>query len=354
MLTPEVSKERVDGFLADHFASIERATEHQGDSYQRVIRIAGEVALNGGKRLRPYMSMLTYEAYSGEGGENILPVAVAQEVMHLAMLVHDDIMDGDVVRHGHPNVTGRVLEVYAPLIEDEEERRRRAEHAAILVGDLLVGEAYGLTDDIEGIDPKVMGNTRRLFRTAMRTVVGGQLHDIEAPFVGAKAESPRRIAHDKTAHYTFVTPLLVGATMAEAPQQELDTLQEIGEKVGIAYQLRDDILGVFGDPNKTGKSADGDLREGKRTLLAEVFDDIASPEEKAHFSMLQDYARMHPQEQAPVKRMRRLLKPARHVVEREIHVSHGDVSRLVGTLAIESQYRGALKKLVVRSLDRDH
>jgi len=354
MLTPEVSKQYVDGFLTDHFASIERATQHQGESYQRIIRIAGEVALNGGKRLRPYMSMLTYEAYGGRSGEAILPVAAAQEVMHLAMLVHDDIMDGDTVRHGHPNVTGRVLEIYEPLLFDEEERRRRAEHVALLVGDLLVGEAYGLTDDLEGFDSKVMGDTRRLFRDAMRTVVGGQLHDIEAPFVGDAAESPRRIAHDKTAHYTFVTPLLVGATLAEAPEEELEKLRTIGEKVGTAYQLRDDVLGVFGNPARTGKSADADLREGKHTVLAEAFNAIASPDEKAHFAALQDYARARPEEQAPVKRMRHLLRPARHVVEQEIRGTHREVRRLVGALAIESDYRGALKKLVVKSLDRDH
>lgn len=354
MLSPEVSKNRIDIFLGDHFDSLEAATKHQGDSYQRVIGISKDVAMAGGKRLRPYMSMLMYEAYSGKDSQQILPVAAAQEVMHLAMLVHDDIMDGDLVRHGQPNVTGRVLAEYEPLIADEHDRRRRAEHAALLVGDLLVGEAYGLTDDVEGIDPKVMSRTRRLFRTAMRTVVGGQLHDAEAPFMANDAVSPRSIAHDKTAHYTFVTPLLVGATLAEAPDDELDKLQHIGEKTGIAYQLRDDILGVFGDPSVTGKSADGDLREGKRTLLSEVFGTIATQEEKEQFDVLQNYIRAYPEERTPTRHMRQLLRPAQQVVEREIHETHEEVSRLIGALAIRTDYRRALKKLVIRSLERDH
>lgn len=354
MLTPEVSKARIDTFLGDHFASLEQATQHQGESYQRVIGIGRDVALAGGKRLRPYMSMLMYEAYSGKSSETILPVAAAQEVMHLAMLVHDDIMDGDLVRHGQLNVTGRVFAEYEPFIPDEEERRRRAEHAALLVGDLLVGEAYGLTDDVDGIDPKVMGQTRRLFRSAMRTVVGGQLHDAEAPFMGDQAVSPRQIAHDKTAHYTFVTPLLVGATLAEAPDSELEKLQKIGEKTGIAYQLRDDILGVFGDPVATGKSIDGDLREGKRTLLKEVFNETATLEERAQFEVLQNYIQRYPDERPPTKHMRELLKPAHAVVEQEIREAHSEVSRLIGELALRSDYRRALKKLVVRSLERDH
>lgn len=354
MLTPEVSKERVDHFLAQHFTLLKQETEHQGEAYQRMIRVAQDVVLAGGKRLRPYMSMLMYEAYSGNDGEAVLPVAVAQEVMHSAMLIHDDVMDGDFVRHGQPNVTARAIELYEPFLTDKEERLRRGEHAALLVGDLLIGEAYGLTDDIKGIDSEVMGRVRRLFRAATRTVVGGQLYDVEATFLGKQAASPRRIAHDKTAHYTFVTPLLVGATLAEAPETELIKLQEIGEKTGIAYQLRDDALGVFGDPAVTGKSSDGDLREGKQTLLTEVFDDTAGPEEKAQFTALQSRIRAHPEEQAPVKRMRRLLKPARLIVEQEIDMAHDEVSRLIGALAIQSDYREALKKLVARSLKRTH
>lgn len=354
MLTPEVSRERVDNFLSDHFASLEQATLHQGEAYQRMIGITRDVALAGGKRLRPFMSMLMYEAYSGNSSEKVLPVAAAQEVMHLAMLIHDDIMDGDLVRHGEPNVTARVFEEYKDLIPDEVERRRRAEHSALLMGDLLVGEAYGLTDDIDGIDPRVMGRTRRLFRTAMRTVVGGQLDDFEAPFIGERAASPRRIAHDKTAHYTFVTPLLVGATLAEAPGEELDKLQKIGETTGIAYQLRDDILGVFGDPKVTGKSADGDLREDKRTLLSEVFGSVASAEEKERFEMLQGYMRTYPDDPTPARHLRTLLQPAKQIVEREIQGSRTEVTQLIGELAVRSDYRRALKKLVVRSLDRDH
>ena len=353
MLTPEVSKDRIDTFLRGHFASLERATEHQGQAYQRLIRIAGEVALAGGKRLRPYMSMLMYEAYTERDSEIILPTAASQEVMHLAMLVHDDIMDGDIVRHGQPNVTGRVFEAYAPFITDAKERRTRAEHSALLVGDLLVGEAFSLMEDIDGIDPKVTKDTRRLFRTAIRTVVGGQLHDAEAPFMGEEASSPRAIAHDKTAHYTFVTPLLVGATLAEAPEEDFVTLESIGEKTGIAYQLRDDILGMFGDPMVTGKSADGDLREGKRTLLMETFHSIASPVERADFQELEEKLQAGVNERT-LRDMKTLLVPAKRVVEQEIDSAHKDVRALIGELSMRGEYRRALKRLVTRSLTRDH
>lgn len=354
MLTPEVSKGHVDDFLSQHFAQLEAATQAQGESYRDLIRTTRDVALAGGKRLRPYMSMLMYEAYSGKNGEEVLPVAAAQELMHFAMLIHDDIMDGDIVRHGHPNVTGHLMETYAPYFSDEGERRRRAEHVALLAGDLMIGEAYGLTDEVEGIDPQVMVRTRRLFRQATRTVVGGQLNDVEAPFFGDSAVSPRRIAHDKTAHYTFVTPLLVGATLAEAPDEELDKLKEIGEKTGVAYQLRDDILGVFGNPKVTGKSSDGDLREGKRTLLAEVFHDIASNEERSQFEALQQFSYANPGERSTVKRMRRLMQPARRVVEHEISQEQAKVTQLIGGLAIRAEYRDTLTKLVGRSLDRSH
>lgn len=354
MLTPERSKEIVNDFLAEHFASLEHATRHQGESYQRLIRIAGDVALSGGKRLRPYMSMMTYEAYSGNSGEEVLPVAAAQEVMHIAMLVHDDIMDGDTVRHGEANVTGRVLEAYEPHIVDPLERRRRAEHTALLVGDLLVGEAYGLTDDLDHIDPRTMVRTRRLLRSAMRTVVGGQLNDAEAPFIGSEAVSPRSIAHDKTAHYTFVTPLLVGATLAEAPQTELSKLQDIGENTGIAYQLRDDILGVFGDSADTGKSNEGDLREGKRTLLTETFETTASERQRRRYAVLQEALAANPDNTSIARTMRKMLRPARAMVELEIAKTHLDVKRRVGDLAIDRAYRDALEGLAKRSLERNH
>jgi geranylgeranyl pyrophosphate synthase len=225
---------------------------------------------SGGKRLRPRMTFLSYQAFGGTDLTAIAPVAAAQELLHLCLLVHDDIIDRDYIRYGVPNVSGSYLAHYEPLVTDESTRTHYANSAAILGGDLLLSSAYRLIIQSTVSDRhKLLAHD--LLSRATFEVAGGELLDTEAAFRPSNQVNTLAIARYKTAGYSFVVPLLTGAALADAPAERHESLQRFAENLGIAYQLQDDILGVFGSADKTGKSTVGDLREGKRTYLVEQF-----------------------------------------------------------------------------------
>lgn len=194
--------------------------------------------------------------------------------------MHDDIIDSSLTRRGFPTVHVTFAE-----------RHRRSEWigdpaafgeaVAILLGDLALCWA----DDLIREADLPMGTVRRVgpMWSAMRTeVLGGQLLDIA---VEARSDdsldAALRIDRYKTAAYTVERPLLIGGALANANAALLDVYRTFGADIGIAFQLRDDLLGVFGDPAVTGKPSGDDLREGKRTVLIAAALDVADRDDPA-------------------------------------------------------------------------
>lgn len=206
----------------------------------------------------------------------IVSMAAAVEVFHAAALVHDDVMDSSDTRRGAPSVHRRLEGVHRA-----SEWRGRADafgvNGAILVGDLLLGWADDLARAGAGALPADRRDATMQVFSTMREEVGlGQFLDVleEAAWVRQEPQSLLQRAHTvavyKSAKYSVEAPLLLGATMAGGSAQQRDALSGYGVPVGTAFQMRDDILGVFGDPAVTGKPAGDDLREGKRTVLVEL------------------------------------------------------------------------------------
>ena len=222
---------------------------------------------SGGKRIRPYVTVMGYELYGGNVYESIIKVAAAQEFLNQAMLMHDDIIDRDYVRYGVSNVAGQLLEYYRDTKKyPETHAKHYADAAALLAGDLCISEASMLVRQ-SGFTPEQLLMVENLLHEAIFMVVGGELLDSET-YKSVIAESdPLTIIRLKTAIYSIVVPLLCGATLAGADDTEQEKLRDFGEKLGMAYQLADDAIGVFGDESITGKTAIGDLREGKHTYL---------------------------------------------------------------------------------------
>lgn len=206
----------------------------------------------------------------------IVSMAAAVEVFHAAALVHDDVMDSSDTRRGVPSVHRRLEGVHR-----DAEWAGRADafgvNGAILVGDLLLGWA----DDLARAGVAALPVERRdaamtVFSTMREEVGYGQFLDVleEAAWVRQDPQSLLQRAHTvavyKSARYSVEAPLVLGATMAGGSEQQRDALSGYGVPVGTAFQMRDDILGVFGDPEVTGKPAGDDLREGKRTVLVEL------------------------------------------------------------------------------------
>lgn len=273
----------INHIIEDYFSrSIQQATvisPYYGQLWQEMFRLVG----SGGKRLRPKMTILAYQAFGGRDVAAILPVAAAQELLHVSMLIHDDIIDRDYNRYGVDNVAGSYDKHYEPLVSDKTDRLHYAHSAALLSGDLLISGAYQLTTE-STIEPDMVIAVQKLLTNSIFEVVGGELIDTESTFRELGAIKAETVARYKTASYSFVGPLLIGAVMAGVSDKDQSGIRAFAENLGIGFQVRDDVLGVFGDAEEMGKSTTGDIREGKCTYMVEQFYTLANDEQRATFN----------------------------------------------------------------------
>jgi geranylgeranyl diphosphate synthase type I len=230
--------------------------------FEELDRIVGA----GGKRLRPLFCLLGHRAGRGDLGPEITRSAAALELLHTFAIVHDDVMDRSRVRRGRP----------ASWVELAETHRREGMRgdpasfgvaAAVLVGDLaliladhaFLGSGFPAARVLPALDR---------YNRMRAEMVAGQYLDVLAAHSGSGGEAEaRRVAKLKSGLYTVEGPLHIGCLLADGRPEVLTMLSRYGVPLGEAFQIRDDVLGVFGDPSATGKDRDSDLREGKRTVL---------------------------------------------------------------------------------------
>lgn len=243
--------------------------------YHTLVSAMLRLARSGGKRFRPYMISLSYEACGGGDFRDILPVATAQELLHLSMLIHDDIIDRDTLRYGTENIIGQYLRTYDQLTTNKTQQLHLANSAALLAGDLGLSGAYEMILESNLSDTQKIKACKQL-GSGIFNMIGGELLDTESALYPIEQTNPAAIAKYKTASYTFVSPLLIGAELAGASLETISLLRQFGESVGIAFQYADDILGIFGDETITGKSNKGDIKEGKRTYLMQRTIELAN------------------------------------------------------------------------------
>jgi len=229
-----------------------------------------EFVLGGGKRLRPTFA---WWGWRGAGGSPFDPQAHAVlravsslELIQACALVHDDLMDDSTSRRG------------APTVHVEFTARHRAAGwlgaperfgaaTAILLGDIALAWADDMLRSAD-LWPDQLSRAHAVWQAMRTEVLAGQYLDILTQACGDETpETALQIDRYKTAAYTVERPLHLGAAIAGANQALIDAYRRFGADIGIAFQLRDDLLGMFGDPAITGKPAGDDLREGKRTLL---------------------------------------------------------------------------------------
>lgn len=197
-------------------------------------------------------------------------VGAALELLHTAFVVHDDVIDGDEKRRGNPNVSG----TYAAAARDRGAgtvtSRRYGDAAGILAGDLALVSAVRMVAGC-GAPAPVITELLDLLENTVHSTAAGELADVRLGLglstTPSTVDEAVRVAELKTAVYSFQLPLQAGALVAGASRQVTEALGEIGRPLGIGFQLLDDLLGVFGDSARTGKSVLTDLREGKHTAL---------------------------------------------------------------------------------------
>ncbi len=269
--------EQVDATLSRFLDARARSLESVGPEIAPLAAAARQLVLGGGKRLRPRFTYWGWRAAHDDDAEHdaatVIDAAAALELLHACALVHDDVMDASATRRGRPAAHA-----------DFAARHRAAgwpgdadvfgAAAAILLGDLLMSWADAL---FASTHPSAAART--VFDETRQLVMAGQYLDVLVQARGDfSVPDALRVAEFKTSKYTVEGPLHLGAAFAAAPPAIFDALSAYAIPLGEAFQLRDDVLGVFGDPLETGKPAGDDLLEGKRTLLVALAVQGASAE----------------------------------------------------------------------------
>ncbi len=244
---------------------------------------AAVALLSGGKRLRPAFCYWGWRGAGGADGPEVVHAAAALELFQAAALVHDDVMDGSDTRRGMPAAHRRLAALHRgnAWVGSAD---RFGEAGAILLGDLFLS----WSDEVlvgSGLADEQLRRGRGTFDLMRTQLMGGQYLDMleqaRAATDGSSVERARTVIRYKSAKYSVEHPLVLGGCLAGAAPEQLAAYSAYGLPLGEAFQLRDDVLGVFGDPAETGKPAGDDLREGKRTVLVAMALEDASPAQAA-------------------------------------------------------------------------
>lgn len=267
---------QVDSLLAGHVARLRADLEPLGPETVALVD-AVERMLSGGKRLRAAFCWWSWRAHGGVPGTPeaaaVVRVGAALELFQAAALFHDDVMDDSDTRRGIPSAHRAFERLHAErgLLGDAT---RFGTSAAILLGDLaLVASEQEFTGALADAPSARAVSARAVFDLMRTEVTVGQYLDVLAQAMpwgtdpDADEDRARRVIRAKSARYSVEHPIVLGAALADADEDALAACREIGLPLGEAFQLRDDLLGVFGDPSTTGKPAGDDLREGKQTVL---------------------------------------------------------------------------------------
>ncbi|MFC8599934.1 polyprenyl synthetase family protein [Isoptericola sp. NPDC057191] len=279
----------VDARVEQHLADLAAEVAAIGAPATALTDQAG-VLLRGGKRLRAAFCYWSFRAHGGaaEGPERdaVVRTGAALELFQAAALLHDDVMDASDTRRGEPTAH-RAFEARHAASGWTGSAERFGTAAAILLGDLcLVACQREIADAAAALPADRAAEARGLFDAMQTEVVVGQYLDVlvQAEAWGldpvADEDRARAVLRAKSARYSVERPLVLGALLAGAGPARVDAISAAGLPLGEAFQLRDDVLGVFGDPSVTGKPAGDDLREGKRTVLVARTMAAASPADR--------------------------------------------------------------------------
>ncbi len=299
--------------------------------------------LAGGKRLRPAFCYWGWRGAGADDSDAAVAAAASLELFQAAALIHDDVMDDSDSRRGQPSIHRRFAALHdASGWSGPSESFGRA--GAILLGDLtLVWNDEMLMRS--GLPVEALLRARPTYDLMRTQLMGGQYLDVLEQARGeGTVESARQVIRFKSAKYSVEHPLLIGGLLADASPELLAAYSAYGLPLGEAFQLRDDVLGVFGDPSATGKPAGDDLREGKRTVLVAHTFAKASPAQAEVMARLGDRSLV----EADVEAMREVIVEtgALAAVEQTIDELVDEAREALAMADIEPVARDVLDALV--------
>lgn len=344
-------KQQVDALLLGYCDTQIVRARAINPAYGRLWTAIRAVTAAGGKRLRPYLTVQAYKGFGGSDEKMIMQIAAAWELLHISLLIHDDIIDRDYVRHGQLNVAGQLRESYRAQGLSAPDAEHYANSAALLAGDLLLA-ASGDFLVTSALTSDEKSRINAIMSEAIFTVAGGELLDTEAVMLPLAAVDAHQVASLKTASYSIVGPLLSGAVLAGADEATIELLRQFGDKVGIGYQLVDDLLGIFGDEHMTGKSITSDLVEGKRTVLLKEAYNRSNVTHRKQIDIILGKSEITEVDVA-LLRDRIVLSGAKVVAETMIAGYKQQALRLLESLALTDGSKHELRWLVNYALSRN-
>nr|QBM01393.1 geranylgeranyl diphosphate synthase [uncultured archaeon] len=258
--------EDLSGFLD---AKVKEAENIFSSSYD-IAKVLREYTMRGGKRIRACMTVFAFLCFK-DFDEGIIKAAISMELVQSCLLIHDDIIDEDDLRRGGKTVH--------KIYEEIEKDRHFGESAAILVGDLanaFIIETIMRTDFDAAAKLKAIGKIQEMFVKECY----GQMEDIFMEKHKGNSDAILKMYSLKTVPYTADAPLYIGAVLGNANRDAFKILEEWGSRIGLAFQIKDDIIGVFGKKEETGKPNDSDIKKGKNTFLIHKTREMCTAEEK--------------------------------------------------------------------------
>ena len=272
--------------LREYLAERRSDCAYIGSDYADLTAALEEFVLRGGKRLRPAFAYWGWRAVADRDADaSVLRLFAALELLHACALVHDDVIDDSATRRGLPTVH----RLFAQTHRDRHWSGSADQFglsAAILLGDLALVWADDIVATAD-LPADAQRRVQRVWADIRTEVLGGQYLDIVAESSGATTvASAMTVNTYKTASYTVTRPLQLGVAAAADRPDVLAIFHEVGNDLGVAFQLRDDVLGVFGDPAVTGKPSGDDLRSGKRTVLLAEAVELADKSDRVAADLL--------------------------------------------------------------------
>jgi geranylgeranyl diphosphate synthase type I len=275
----ESFQKKINQEIDDYFNQYKKNTTQNDKKIAQLISEIQNITQDG-KRVRSALIYYTYLAFGGKNSKNIINLSMFIEFLHTYFLIHDDIMDQDNIRRGKETIHFKYKKIYQK-IKTNNHAEIYGQSIAILAGDLASMMSYDIINKSDFNDKtkkKIIDKTNEI----THNTIAGQFYDLNleiAPKISKK--DILNVYIKKTAQYTIEGPMILGAIIAsKGNKQNLDLIKQFAIPLGIAFQIQDDILGIFGDEKKLGKPIGSDIKENKQTILTWYAYSLANDSQK--------------------------------------------------------------------------
>jgi geranylgeranyl diphosphate synthase type I len=276
----KIYKKRLDAELKKYF-SVKLQQARKNDTLaEAAVKMIADFTLAAGKRIRPALVYYGYLACGGRDGKKIVEASMGIELTHSYLLIHDDIVDRDAMRHGIPTVHEKYKKI-GRRISFRKNEEHFGNSMAILTGDMASAMANEIIFNSR-FKPETILRALNKLQEIVYTIVPGEMLDVVMEMRGTTTEKEvLKMYEGKTSSYSFEGPLHLGCLLAgKKDEEKLKNFSAYALPVGVAFQIRDDIIGLFGNEKKIGKPVGSDVIEGKQTLLVVKAKELGNKKQK--------------------------------------------------------------------------